>query len=154
MRGQVDAEERPLVLAASGVGRRHPASHQHAHDSPRDDLHANGNFVHLLALHPPDDRQEPVVAFFDRDELAQARGCILDRRDQPAARVAAVDDSPRCAPNPARDRFRIRARHHLRHFVEAGRYAGRSRRIRQSLDFGNGAGQRLQPDDDTDLAVA
>jgi hypothetical protein len=140
MSRKIDTEERPLVLAAASVRRRHPASHKNPDEPLGDDLDADRHFVDLLALHPPDDREQPMIALLDRDELAQAGRRILDRRGEAAAGVAAVDDLPNRSADSARDRFRVDARiHDLRDFVETGRHTRCPRRIGQTIDLGHRA---------------
>ena len=94
-----------------------------------------------------------MITLLDRDQLAKTRGRVLDRRDQPAARVAAIDDLPRCTFNTPGDRFRIRAGHDLRHFVEARRNTRRTRGVRQPFDLGDRARQCLQSDNNAHLAI-
>src|SRR6185437_9108779 len=72
--GQINAEERTIVNRARYIGGRGPASHQHAHEPPRDDLDADGHLVDLLALHPPHDAQDPVRAIVDREQFAELGG--------------------------------------------------------------------------------
>src|SRR5438477_11094959 len=71
VRGKVDAEEGPIHADALRVQRCNPASQQNAHDALGNHLDAADDFLGLLPLHAPHDRQFPTIALPDSNDFAQ-----------------------------------------------------------------------------------